>query len=142
MSFATKILMFLDPENCPVLDLKIAKAYANLEDFAPLKELVVYYYKKKETIIPITQENSDYYERWACWCRCVSALVNKTPESPCRELRAVDVERALFMLTGVVRGGRALLQSPCPSLSAIEQALAGAGRDVRTLLAGPPGGNC
>ena len=39
MSFTTKILMFLDPDSYPVLDLRIAKAYANRPDFPPLQGL-------------------------------------------------------------------------------------------------------
>ena len=35
MSFTTKILMFLDPNSYPVLDLKLAKAYAQHGGFPP-----------------------------------------------------------------------------------------------------------
>ena len=113
MSFATKILMFLNPENCPVVDLKIARAFANLEDFAPLKGLTF------GTGIPVTAGNAACYERWALWCRCTAELVNEAPESPCRGLRAVDVERALFTLAD-----------------------AGRSDEARTLLAGPEGRDC
>ena len=92
MSFTTKILMFLRPESYPVLDLRIARAYANRTDYPPLQGL------KISTSVPITASNATNYERWACWCRGIAARVNGCSDSPCGALRAVDVERALFAL--------------------------------------------
>ena len=113
MSFTTKILMFLDPENCPVLDLRIAKAVAEVGDFARLQGL-----KFGRGGIRITKANAACYACWSLWCKRTAARVNEAPESPCRGLRAVDVERALF--TRVATG--------------MDQ--------VRTLLAGPQCGDC
>ena len=108
MSFTTKILMFLDPNSYPVLDLKLAKANAQHGGFPPLQDL------KFATSIPITVKNGTCYERWACWCRSIAARVNKAPGSPCRDLRAVDVERALFVLADSERmdEARLLLAGP------------------------------
>ena len=93
MSFATKILMFLDPARYPVLDLKIARATANESYFAALQKLTV-----SQTSVPITHANADAYARWACWCRSIATQINGIPQSPCGYLRAVDVERAVFQL--------------------------------------------
>lgn len=89
MSFATKILMFLDPENYPVLDLKIARACRGVADFAPLDGLTF------GNGIPITKANAIRYERWTCWCRRIAARVNSETG---QVLRTADVERALFAL--------------------------------------------
>ena len=112
MSFASKIMMFLDPERHPVLDLKLARAFAN-KPCSPLQGLRVY------SGIPMTQRNAGVYERWAGWCRSIAKAVNETPTSPRRDLRAVDVERALFTLAGDPDGkddeasrACALLQGP------------------------------
>ena len=92
MSFMTKILMFLDPDNYPVLDLKIAKAYANRPKFSPLQGLTV------RTSIPVTAVNRTCYEKFARWARRTATSVNSTSGSLRHDLRAVDVERALFTL--------------------------------------------
>ena len=112
MPFISKILMFLDPVNYPVLDTKIAKAYAKERSFSPLENLIF-----TKSSIPIDNEkNKDAYNHWACWCREIARVVNKSPESPCNRFRAVDVERALFTLisskeTDKIRA-RALLAGP------------------------------
>ena len=93
MSFATKILMFLDPR-FPVLDLKVARAFAN-GGFAPLTRL-----RFDKGGIGITLSNVNVYEGWARWCREIAGLANEEPPSSRRGLRAVDVERALFSLAG------------------------------------------
>lgn len=90
-SFATKVLMFLDPGNYPVLDLKIARI-AQECGFPPLRGLRVY------TSIPVTKANAARYERWACWCCDVAARLNSAHGLGSRELRAVDIERAVFAL--------------------------------------------
>ena len=90
VSFVSKILMFLDPTCYPVLDLKIANKVAN-PCFPPLQNL-------KFSGIPINEDNATVYDTWACWCREIATEVNKVPESPRHDVRAVDVERALFTL--------------------------------------------
>ncbi len=91
MSFATKILMFLDPR-FPVLDLKVAKAFAS-GGFAPLSDL-----RFDKGGIRITRSNMMAYQCWARWCQEIARLTNEEPPSPRRGLRAVDVERALFTI--------------------------------------------
>ena len=59
--------------------------------------------------IPITKNNATVYDTWVCWCREIARVGNETPESPRHDLRAVDVERALFILA---TGNRR-----CPSAS-------------------------
>ena len=108
MSFTTKILMFLDPDSYPVLDLRIAKAYANRPEFPPLQGLTIW------TSIPITAGNRTCYERFVRWARRIAARVNATSGSPRHDLRAVDVERALFTLVdlGQEDDARVLLGQP------------------------------
>ena len=90
MSFATKILMFLDPR-FPVLDLKLARAFAR-GGFAPLTGL-----RFGPGGIRVTADNAGVYARWTCWCREIARLANAEAEDE-PGLRPVDVERALFTL--------------------------------------------
>ena len=108
MSFTTKILMFLDPDSYPVLDLRIAKAYANRPDFPPLQGLRI------RTSIPITTRNRTCYVEFASWTRRIAARINATSASPRHDLRAVDIERALFTLADRRRDDEAsrLLEEP------------------------------
>ena len=92
ISFVSKILMVLDPTRYPVLDLKIANAFAK-SSFLPLQNLTF-----AQGGIRITERNATAYDTWACWCRDIATVVNEAPVSPCRGVRAVDVERALFTL--------------------------------------------
>ena len=94
MSFTTKILMFLDPNRFAVLDLKIARV---AKQCGFMQELKIY------TGIPITSANAACYKRWASWCQGIAAKVNGMPGAPCRDLRAVDVERAVFSLADLGR---------------------------------------
>ncbi len=97
ISFMSKILMFIDPERYPVLDKGIAEAYANsFFCFSPLQDLTF-----NTNIRVDNKKNRKAYENWACWCRKIAKVVNKSPESPCNHFRAVDVERALFTLARV-----------------------------------------
>ena len=109
MSFTTKILMFLDPDSYPVLDLRIAKAYANRPEFPPLQGLTI-----RRTSIPITAQNRTCYDKFARWARRIAARVNATSGSPRHDLRAVDVERALFTLVDLRQedDAQALLEEP------------------------------
>ena len=109
MSFTTKILMFLDPSRFAVLDLKIALV-AKQCGFPFMQELKIY------TGIPITRANAACYGRWASRCREIAAKVNGTPGARAENLRAVDVERAVFSLADLGRTD-----------------------DAHRLLAGPPG---
>lgn len=104
MSFATKILMFLDPR-FPVLDLKLAGAFAG-GGFEPLTGL-----RFGPGGIRVTANNAGVYARWTCWCREIARLVNaEAEEEPA--LRAVDVERAVFALADESGGGEPLLGGP------------------------------
>lgn len=102
MSFVTKIMMFLNPDRQPVLDMKLAEAFSQSPDFPPLQALT---FKKKadfgkdaDTQVRITQRNERVYNEWAAWCTRIAAWANAEPASPCRGIRAVDVERAAFTL--------------------------------------------
>ena len=110
VSFVSKVLMFLDPARYPVLDQKIAEAYAKQLDFPPLQNLT---FSGKGETIAITPQNAAVYDNWACWCREIAKVVNKALEPP-RRVRAVDVERALFTLAqrGVTYDARLLLAGP------------------------------
>ena len=65
MSFVTKIMMFLNPDRQPVLDMKLAEAFSQSPDFPPLQALT---FKKKadfgkdaDTQVRITQHNECVY---------------------------------------------------------------------------------
>ena len=92
MSFTTKITMFLNPACYPVLDLKIARAINSCKS-SPLPNLRI-----SGTSISITRDNAAAYENWARWCQEIARKINDELKCPCRELRAVDVERAIFTL--------------------------------------------
>ena len=64
--------------------------------------------------IRITERNATAYDTWACWCRDIATVVNEAPVSPCRGVRAVDVERALFTLADsqATDKARVLLDGP------------------------------
>lgn len=111
MSFITKIMMFLDPAGCPVLDMKIAEAFSQSAGFAPLEGLV--FRKRSDTTIRVTKVNECVYGKWASWCGGIAEYVNASGSS-CEGLRAVDVERALFTLADSDRGAEAwtLLRGP------------------------------
>lgn len=110
LSFVSKIMMFLDPGRCPVLDLKIAKAFSQSDKFPPLKNLVFH-----DNTIPITVHNESVYEKWASWCRDTAASVNAESDSSGNSVRAVDVERAVFALADACDRTEAwrLLRGPC-----------------------------
>ena len=92
--FASKLLMFLDPEHYPILDSRIAKVYAN-SFFLPLNDLT--FNPKNGSIQIIKSNNADVYGEWAYWCQRIAKLINGLSE-PSYQIRAVDVERALFTL--------------------------------------------
>ena len=93
MSFVSKVMMFLDPQRYPVLDMKIARAFAGSDVFLPLKKLGF-----GKNAIPINKNNECVYEKWAAWCRGTAASVNAESDSSGKSIRAVDVERAVFTL--------------------------------------------
>ena len=117
MSFITKIMMFLDPAGCPVLDMKIAEAFSQSSVFPPLEGLVFRkrsrFHRRSDTTIRVTKVNECVYGKWASWCRGIAEYVNASGSS-CEGLRAVDVERALFTLADSDRGAEAwtLLRGP------------------------------
>ena len=94
VSFVSKVRMFLDPENYPVLDKNIAK-FGKRSGFTILKDLRI------GTRIDITNKSESIYKNWAAWCRGTACLVNSEPSSSHQNLRAVDVERGIFHLAGV-----------------------------------------
>lgn len=102
MSFVTKIMMFLDPDRWPVLDMKIAETFSQSPDFPPLQALAFKkkadFGKKADNQVRITGNNEYVYNEWAAWCTGIAVWANAEPASPCRDIRAVDVERAVFTL--------------------------------------------
>ena len=102
MSFSSKLLMFLSPEQNPVLDMQIA-TFAVDNGISPVRNLTFRTKKiakrtgkSKDNTIRLTRHNMDIYERWASWCKHVAVIVNEYPSSSCKDLRAVDVERAIY----------------------------------------------
>lgn len=102
MSFVSKIMMFLDPQRYPVLDMKIAESFSQTSEFPPLKDLVFRkradFGRKADTHIRVTRKNECVYEKWTSWCREIAASVNAESDSSTKSIRAVDVERAVFAL--------------------------------------------
>lgn len=98
ISFASKTMMFLDPDNYPVLDSRIAN-FAKLSCFPPLQNLSM---NASGDVITPGQANEKVYEKWASWCRDTAKAVriySRCPP-PIKDLRAVDVERAIYQLVG------------------------------------------
>ena len=89
--FASKILMFLHPEKCPVLDNQIAD-FGKKFKVPGLNDLKT----DTDTSIRSTSNTRVRYMQWARWCGHVAERVNSLPTSPCKDLRAVDVERAIY----------------------------------------------
>ncbi|MGD0828371.1 MAG: hypothetical protein ABSA09_09860 [Desulfobaccales bacterium] len=88
MSFISKILMFLNPQNYCVLDKKISK----LRTPECTKALSHLAFGPKETRIRISQNNENVYNAWREECRAISAqYYNNT-------YRVADVERGFFTL--------------------------------------------
>lgn len=123
MSFVTKIVMFLDPDRHPVLDMKIAESFSQTSEFPPLQDLVFRkradFGKKADTQIKITKKNECVYDKWASWCREIAAAVDAESDSPGERIRAVDVERAVFALADAYDKSEAwmLLRGPRRSMS-------------------------
>ena len=108
MSFTSKLLMFLSPSTNPVLDLKIGRS-AKEQNVPPLSNLTI------RTSMPLSQHNVRIYGEWSSWCIDVARQVNELPSSPCRDLRAVDVERAVFHCIDADRDAAVkLLLGPTP----------------------------
>jgi hypothetical protein len=88
MSFISKILMFLNPQNYCILDKKISKL-RNPECTKALSHLA---FGPKEKGIRISQNNQKVYNAWREECRAISAqYYNKV-------YRVADVERGFFTL--------------------------------------------
>ena len=86
--FITKLLMFLSPRTCPVLDRHIARLGSEF-GFSPLSSV-----KIRNGVLPVCAENERAYYGFASWAYDVSRAMNRGTH-PLR-FRAVDVERALF----------------------------------------------
>lgn len=118
MSFVTKIVMFLNPDSRPVLDMKIAELFSQTSEFPPLKDLVFRkradFGERADTCIRITRKNECVYEKWASWCRDTAASVNPESDASGKSIRAVDVERAIFALVDACERTKAwrLLRGP------------------------------
>ncbi|MYN67896.1 MAG: hypothetical protein F4X11_23195 [Acidobacteria bacterium] len=119
MSFVTKIVMFLNPDRHPVLDMKVAESFSQTLEFPPLQDLVFRkradFGKKADTQIKITRRNECVYGKWASWCRDIATSVNAESGSSGKSVRAVDVERAVFALADACDRTEAwmLLRGPC-----------------------------
>lgn len=93
ISFVSKVLMFLDPQNFCVLDLQISKlAVSDRSVPRALDTLTVY-----PTSIPVTVHNEQVYDLWREECRYISATYYAG------KYRVADVERSFFDL---IRSGR------------------------------------
>ncbi len=93
VSFVSKIRMFLDPENYPVLDKNIAE-FGKQSGFPILTDLRI------GNRIDITNKSESIYKNWASWCRGIAQLVNCELSSCHQSLRVADVERGIYQLIG------------------------------------------
>ena len=73
VSMGSKVAMFIDSDKYPVLDSRI-------EEIARIESSI------------------QAYEKWASWCHEIAQKVNSCPNSSSKDLRAVDVERAIYHL--------------------------------------------
>ena len=89
MPFVSKLVMFLLPVSSPVLDNKIAR-FAQEQNMPILKRLTI------GTTVSLSKSNMEIYDEWALWCRQIAETINNNPSLPCKGLRAVDVERAIY----------------------------------------------
>ena len=121
VSFASKLLTFLYPERCAILDLQISKFAKghNLpldDDGSPLFDNLKFsYYRGNPNAIPITKSrNVPVYEEWILWCKRVAETVNEDAPSSSAVLRPVDVERGIFwrIVNGRDSLARFLLKGP------------------------------
>jgi hypothetical protein len=88
MSFISKVLMFLNPNQYCVLDKQIASLRThNGDNF--LNQLV---FRESETQIRISAHNEAVYDGWRGECRAIST------EYYGNEYRVVDIERGFFQL--------------------------------------------
>jgi hypothetical protein len=88
MSFVSKVLMFLEPKNLAVLDLKIS------EMRRPGGRYALDGLSRSATSIPINSHNSELYSRWCRECSSISGLCFSG------RYRTVDIERGFFHLLG------------------------------------------
>lgn len=89
---------FLDPDNFPMVDTRIAKWIGkfgqalNLSDqSAPRIILPEYYLAKKSTVL--TMKDYTFFESWTYWCR---HMAKKLTQQTSMKWRARDVEMAVF----------------------------------------------
>ena len=91
VAFMSKLLMFLYPDKYPVLDNQIAD-FGKKFNIIGLNELKT----TTDTSIRLTDKTRERYVQWALWCRQIAETINSNLSSPCKGLRAVDVERAIY----------------------------------------------
>ena len=93
VSFVSKILMFLDPDNCATLDLQIMKMATQAG--SPLANVKLYRGRHNGRVteqIPITQGNNRAYALW-------NATLGRISQNYyARRYRVVDIERGFFHL--------------------------------------------
>ncbi|WP_200902933.1 hypothetical protein, partial [Pseudomonas fluorescens] len=89
ISFVSKILMFLNPQEYCVLDLQISKLKKQTRPISRALDRLTLY----PTSIPITQANEQVYDLWRSECRCISSTYYGG------RYRVADVERGFFQLT-------------------------------------------
>ncbi|WP_343350789.1 hypothetical protein [Pseudomonas sediminis] len=93
ISFVSKVLMFLDPQNFCVLDLQISKLGVPGRSIGRALDQL----KVNPTIIPISVHNEKVYDHWRDECRHISSTYYAG------KYRVADVERGFFDL---IRTGR------------------------------------
>ncbi len=88
MSFVSKILMFLNPNDYCVLDQQLSK----LRTLGSPKSLNRLKFKSTETQIRISWHNNEIYDEWRNECSAISRLYFQ------ETYRVVDIERGFFNL--------------------------------------------
>lgn len=87
MSFASKLRMFLDPDNYVTLDRKLLQLKKSKI------KTIFHDIKEYSTYIPITKQNCELYRFWSKLCRETAKTYFKN-----ENVIAVDIERGIFHL--------------------------------------------
>ena len=93
LSFISKVRMFLDPSNYVALDLKLMRLLEEIQQM--IFHDITLRLRTNATTIPVTGTAERFYERWCDLCRRIAREnFDRT------DVRAVDIERAIFYLVG------------------------------------------
>lgn len=91
LSFISKVRMFLDPSNYVALDLKLMRLLEEIQQMI-FHDVAL---RPNATTIRVTRTAEEFYEHWCDLCQRIAR-----ENFAGTDVRAVDVERAIFYLIG------------------------------------------